>query len=50
MPSGLEEVVVVGLWNQKDEDLNRGSIPLISTQAIVRANPVQAAAALAKGR
>ncbi|MCM4170870.1 TonB-dependent receptor [Arenibacter sp. TNZ] len=43
--SGLEEVVVVGYGTQKRRDLT-GAVSSISTQAIVRANPVQAAAAL----
>jgi TonB-linked SusC/RagA family outer membrane protein len=43
--SGLEEVVVVGYGTQKRRDLT-GAVASISTQDIVRANPVQAAAAL----
>jgi len=43
--AGLEEVVVVGYGTQKKRDLT-GAIGSISTQDIVRANPVQAAAAL----
>ncbi len=43
--AGLDEVVVVGYGTQKKRDLT-GAIGSISTQDIVRANPVQAAAAL----
>ncbi|MCM4167118.1 TonB-dependent receptor P3 [Arenibacter antarcticus] len=43
--AGLEEVVVVGYGTQKRRDLT-GAVSSISTQDIVRSNPVQAAAAL----